>query len=455
MLLIWDNPEIINVIDPIIILLIVWWWVTELQKVTQEVDSLENVVAKLCFLNLHFREKHFQQINMFLIKLKKSPPQISAFQYFVIDKTFFITNINLSLVNFNKTMVNFKEFQKYPFCYSAMVMSGLVPIEVTDNGNTKIKWKNLVPTVFVSLMFSVWALIKVTIPFVCYTCIISKWQIMQELVWLNTNINNILIMLFIIKVQVPYMRHVKRSGNCVELQMMSNNRPKRWSIVLRHFILLLIFGISGIMYTNEDHKEAIKRDFMKSYLHQLFQDSVFYSISKTITSFVGTYGHLLPHLTLIWMTLLIDINIMQLQELKAKFEEIKNVGRISVEIQRGFVLIAEIKENFAKYFNFTVLFWCFSTFSHILGHMTFIWDNPKIAEVIDPIIILLIVWWWVTELQKVTQEINMFLIELVKSPPQITAFQYFVIDKKFFITVSLFYTFSCFHICDPPQQNES
>ncbi|KAG1656939.1 hypothetical protein GQR58_023683 [Nymphon striatum] len=176
----------------------------------------------------------------------------------------------------------------------------------------------------------------------------------------------------------------------------------------------------------------------------------------------STYYHVLPHLTLIWMTLLIDINIVQLRELKVNFEEMRNVNRISVEILRAFDLLEEIKNNFAKYFNFTTLVWSCSVFSHILSHMNSIWHKPGVSEIIDVVISLLIIWWWITELQKMTreadslknviaklcflkidfrerhfQQINMFLKELKQSPPQITAYQYFVIDKKFFIAPSI------------------
>ncbi|KAG1656940.1 hypothetical protein GQR58_023683 [Nymphon striatum] len=357
-------------------------------------------------------------------------------------------------------MIKFKEFERYFFCYSTLVLSGVVPIEVDADGNSKIKWKNLVVTILVSLILSFNALIKVMFPFFYYTCTFSKWQIFQEIIWLITQINNVLLISCIIRVQVPYMKHIKRSGNWDELQLKSNYKPKRWKIVLRHFIICIIFAITDIKYYFEYDEEAKKIDFSKCFIHQHAQNSVIYYIGITLVDISGSCYHVLPHLTLIWMTLLIDVNIMQLQELEVKFEEIRNVERISVEILRAFHIIAEIKENFAKYFSFTTLIWSFASFLHILGHMNVIWDNPEVTEVIDTVISILIIWWWTTELQKLTQEvdslknviaklcflelnfrekhfqqINMFLNELKQSPPQITAYQYFVIDKKFFIVV--------------------
>ncbi|KAG1656944.1 hypothetical protein GQR58_023686 [Nymphon striatum] len=326
----WVNPTGLMFVDPVISLLTIWWWTTELQKVTQE-------------------------INMLLFELTKSPLQITVYQYFVIDNKFFIANINLIVVNFNKTMVNFKEFERYPFCYSFLVLSGLMPIYVDDHGNSKIKWKNLVPTVILSLIVGFNALMKAAI--------------------------------------------------------LVEGEKKTWG---------------------ENDKNGVYRDF----------PSRIFSGFRII--FCGYE----------------NINIMQLQKLKKDFEEIRNVERISVEILKAFDLIAEIKENFAKYFNFATLVWFFSSFSHVLGHMNYLWVNPTGLSFLDPVISLLIIWWWTTELQKVTQEadslknviahlcfldlnfkekhfqqINMLLCQFEKSPPQITVYQYFVIDKKFFMAV--------------------
>ncbi|KAG1656941.1 hypothetical protein GQR58_023683 [Nymphon striatum] len=364
----WDNPGISEVVDTSISCLVIWWWTTELQKVTRE-------------------------INMFLNELKQSPPKITAYQFFVIDKNFFIALL-----------------KNTSFDFLFKVLEELEEEEIKD-------MKSSVDGLTISYP--------------------SENQ-----------------------VQVPYMKHIKRSGNWDELQLKSNYKPKRWKIVLRHFIICIIFAITDIKYYFEYDEEAKKIDFSKCFIHQHAQNSVIYYIGITLVDISGSCYHVLPHLTLIWMTLLIDVNIMQLQELEVKFEEIRNVERISVEILRAFHIIAEIKENFAKYFSFTTLIWSFASFLHILGHMNVIWDNPEVTEVIDTVISILIIWWWTTELQKLTQEvdslknviaklcflelnfrekhfqqINMFLNELKQSPPQITAYQYFVIDKKFFIVV--------------------
>ncbi|KAG1665246.1 hypothetical protein GQR58_019430 [Nymphon striatum] len=394
-----EIPEVTEVIDTVISILIIWWWTTELQKLTQEVDSLKNVIAKLCFLELNFREKHFQQKEIFktitnnpsssttltllvrVVSLYKlhylerstrklfghTQDQIQStdiynveewctlrfegpmhnYNYFsvgILENGYIFRlyhkigsmrrymrcelKINLILVNFNKTMIKFKEFERYPYCYSTLVLSGCVPIEVDDHGNSKIKWKNLVPTVL------------------------------------------------------------------------------RWMIVLRHFIICIIFAITDNKYYLEYDKEAKKTDFVKCFIYQHAQNSFTYYVGVTLVDIACSCYHVLPHLTLIWMTLLIDFNIMQLQELKVKFEEIRNVERISLEILKGFHLIAEIKENFAKYFSFTTLVWSFASFFHVLSHMNFIWDNPRVTDVVDTVISILIIWWWTTELQKLTQEVD-------------------------------------------------